>query len=393
VIPLLFYYFKRRNNPALTTALILSLLAVFFNRNFGGALFVSVFITLFVSRVSSLKTTEKRFLRIALVLSAGLFVWVVLSFGGGSHSSFLDNLLGFFSFKPSQGSLVYTIFYFLVSYAFLFLIRHRRDPQKYLFLFTLIYIHFLFLYFFWSGLNNHLLHVIQFSGFQLFLMLMITEGYWGKGCRLSVFIRSFVYLGAAAAVIFALTFMGSFYKNSSGLSKNDFRRNFTNHKLFRWDFSRARLLSTINPQPVKESVALIRKYSRDSNSGIYIISKYDNLLPFLAERYSKMPAFYLQDYLRDAVSTKRAVSSILRELPEYIYVDSDLEQMPNDLWKKLFDDEHIQRERESRFGRYNELKTVFEAVRQNYVCVESAGLLTVYKLDATAKSVGRKARF
>jgi hypothetical protein len=106
-----------------------------------------------------------------------------------------------------------------------------------------------------------------------------------------------------------------------------------------------------------------------------------------------MPAFYLQDYLRDAVSTRRAVSSILREFPEYIYVDSDLDQIPNDPWVKLFDDGHIKRERESRLGRYKELKTVFEAVRQNYVRVESAGLLTVYKLDTAAKSVGRKARF
>jgi hypothetical protein len=392
VIPLLFYYFRKHHNWALAGTLAAALLAVFFNRNFGGALFVSVFVSLMIFSRLCRQKGNRRFLGASLVLSAILFVALLVFPASGSHTFFLDNLLGFFSFKPSQGSVLFTLFYFLISYFFLHLIRRRNAPEKHLFVFTFTYMQLLFLYFFWSGLNNHLLHVIQFAGLQFFLMLKIAGNHYEDNNKVSLFIKRLVSLCAAAAVLFVLACMGDFYSNSRGFGKSDFKKNFLNKRIYRWDFERARLITTINPRPVKESVSLIHKYSPKKNKGIYIISKYDNILPFLAERYSKMPSFYLQNYLRDNISTKHAVFLVLRDLPEYIYVDSDLEDEPKDPWSFLFNETFIKKERKSRFGRYKELRMVFKAVKQNYVYADSSGLLTVYKLVISPKAANRKSR-
>ena len=381
VIPLILCYFRRQRAWALLSALSFALLGFFFNKNFGGALFISTIASLIMFFRQNRHSSGRLLFKSSIILSGIVFVLLTLnSAGSGSCNSSKYNLLGLFSFKPSQGSVVFTIFYFLISYFFLHYLRKRRDPLKYLFVFTFIYTQFLFLYFFWAGLNNHLLHVIQFSGFQLFLMLYILENSQTVKNRIFWCVKNLAYLCATGAIIYALVLMGKFYSNPQGISKKDFTANFINHRTFVWNLERANLISTINPQPIMQSISLINKYNPKVNSGIYIISKYDNLLPFLAKRYSLMPSFYLQGYLRDNLATERAVFRILQDLPEYIYADSDLNLVPDDPWRNLFrNDTWLLRERQSRFGRYGELRRVFDAVKQNYVYADSAGLLTVYK--------------
>jgi len=390
VIPFLLYYFKKQRAWALISALFLTLAGVFFNNNFGVALFLSTIASLFVFFRENKQIQGRLFFKACILVAGIIFVFLLNSAGGGSDTSFKYNLLGFFSFKPSQGSIVFTTIYFLVSYLFLHFSRNRKEPMKYLFVFGFIYIQFLFLYFFWAGLNSHLLHVVQFAGIQLFIMLNIAEHSRTLNTRGSLYIRRLAYMCAAVAVIFAVVFMGRFYDDPQGFDKKDFSANFTEHRTFIWNLERAHLISTINPQLIKESVSLITKYSPGINSGIYIISKYDNLLPFLAKRYSKLPSFYLQGYLRDKISTGRTVSLILKDLPEYIYVDSDWDSVLSDPWGRIFNERSLRLERQSRFERYGELRKVFDAVKQDYVYVDSAGLLTVYKRDTKRAYVNSK---
>jgi len=386
VIPLILYYCRRQRAWALLSALSLALLGVFFNKNFGGALFISTIASLIIFFRQNRHSSGRLLFKSSVLLSGIVFVLLILNpAGSGSGDPFKYKLLGLFSFKPAKSSVVFTMFYFLISYFFLHYLRRRRDPLKYLFVFTFIYTQFLFLYFFWAGLNNHLLHVIQFFGFQIFLMLYILEKSQTARNRVFWCVKSLVYLCTAGAIIYALILMGKFYDNSKGISKKDFTANFINHRTFVWNLERADLISTINPQPIMESISLIDKYNPKVNSGVYIISKYDNLLPFLAKRYSLMPSFYLQGYLRDNLATERAVSRILQDLPEYIYADSDLNLVPDDPWRALFSGQWIEAERASRFGRYNELRRIFDAVKDKYVKVESSGLLSVYKRKAAAQ--------
>ena len=71
--------------------------------------------------------------------------------------------------------------------------------------------------------------------------------------------------------------------------KSQFQRSFGAHRTYRWNFERARVVSTLNPEVMQEAVACVEKYTPDLGR-VYILSKYDNLIPFLAKRYSATPS-------------------------------------------------------------------------------------------------------
>jgi hypothetical protein len=234
------------------------------------------------------------------------------------------------------------------------------------------------MYFYWSGLMSHFPIVLQFIGLQLFLMLyMLVDRFRNtRGQTLTII---FLYLLTIIAVIFAFFFVFRFNFDKREFGKIAFRNNFKEHMVFNWNFERAKLITTIDPEPIQEAISLIQKYYFVPDSGIYIISKYDNLIPFLAKRYSLMPHFSMSGYLLNEQVTSKTISLIINNRPEYIFVDSDIELKPFDPWSSMFNDEGARGERESRFGRYLELRKIFDAVKDGYVSLESSEILTVYK--------------
>ena len=69
------------------------------------------------------------------------------------------------------------------------------------------------------------------------------------------------------------------------LAENNFKKIFVDHKIYQWDFPTAKFKSTMNPAYFYNAVSLIKKYSSGTDS-IYMVSKYDTILPFLAGKYS-----------------------------------------------------------------------------------------------------------
>jgi hypothetical protein len=186
----------------------------------------------------------------------------------------------------------------------------------------------------------------------------------------------------AVIIALILIFIGGvkFYKE-----KNRFIRIFNTHKLFQWDFDRAHVISTIDPQPIRNAVEMIRDYSRDSK-GIYIISKYDNILPFLAERYSLMPHFEMYYYLITPQERSQTIQSLEMNKPKYIFIDTDIEKYRpehdlslDDPWHKIYNSEWVKKERASRYGRYKELWKIYDSIAHDYEKVKECILISVYQ--------------
>lgn len=95
------------------------------------------------------------------------------------------------------------------------------------------------------------------------------------------------------------------------------------HQLYQWDFPRANISTATDPALFKEAVALIQKYSPEKK--IYIISKYDHLLPILAGRYSAMPYNELLTNLVSKREVDDAAQTILENHPQYLFVDNDID--------------------------------------------------------------------
>jgi hypothetical protein len=161
--------------------------------------------------------------------------------------------------------------------------------------------------------------------------------------------------------------------------KSDYNAIFTSHVVYDWSFDKMRIKTTMPPLYFADSLDLIQEYSPEP--GIYIISKYDSILPFLSNRYSRMPFFELSYYLVTPKETRECIDLIKREKPKYLYVDTDIERHFN---VDIIDKNaprlgYLHIESVWRVQRLNLLKEIFMAVRDDYYPVEEGSLITVYR--------------
>ncbi len=370
-------FFRHNRIAYLGLAWVFSILGIIVDRQFGIMMAATLIIPV------SLYVIENMRGRLRFLWLPGILLLISLTFAayhftniGTLGPTFLYFLLGLFSWPVNPIIVALTICYLVVSYLFMFLLRGERNYLKYVYLLVFAYTQGLFVYFYWSGLINHLFFAVRMAGLQLFLMIYMAE----KGLfRNAEKARKFVgaVKGATFTILlFTLCFAVAFFYSE----KIQFDRNFVNHKIYNWQFSRAHLITTINPEPIKNSINLIQKYST-SDKGIYIISKYDNLLPLLAERYSKMPFFdfELVWHLFSEKESNQVIKSLRSQMPDYLFVDTNIDNYRDDPWAKLFNNEWLVDERISRIGRYTELYNIFKSVSRDYEKVEEGTLLSVYK--------------
>ncbi|OGU11158.1 MAG: hypothetical protein A2075_19845 [Geobacteraceae bacterium GWC2_58_44] len=375
VLLLLTLYFRRSNPGYLLPAVLLSAFSMYMNRQFGLVLFLAMSAAALLYLWENKRGKERYLLSSAVVLlpfvvlAAPVFETTV-----NSSSTLLYFLTGFLSFKPSSDAVFLTVLYLVVSFQFLFLIRKQTHPLKYAFVFAFVYSLGLLTYFYWSGLSNHLGPVLPFVGVELLLMLRLAKELLpssGKGR--SVLAAGMVLAAASLAYSYGST-IKYFYRD-----KKVYDANFTQHAVYQWEFERARIVTTINPEPLRESISLIHKYSPRKGDGIYLLSSYDKLLPFLADRYSLMPFFEMQWYLFTPKERAQAVSRLTSSKPEYLFVENDIAEVVADPWELYFDDLSINNERRSNQQRRLELAKVFAAVEDAYEKVDQGPLLSVYR--------------
>jgi hypothetical protein len=127
-------------------------------------------------------------------------------------------------------------------------------------------------------------------------------------------------------------------------------------------------------------VLLIKKYGSGCKK-IYIISQYDNLLPFLAKKISAMPFHDLKWYNMTDRELMESIDLIRREEPEYLFVDRDINR---DYKEEIISSStpllgYLHEESVWRAERLSLMALIFKKVSDKYVLVESGKLLSVYR--------------
>jgi hypothetical protein len=133
----------------------------------------------------------------------------------------------------------------------------------------------------------------------------------------------------------------------------------------------------MNPEPLAESIRLIQKYS-NSGSGIYMVSEFDNLLPFLSDRYNAL-TFDLAWHLLSDEEVDSTITRISKNDPQYLFVDNNIDREMSDPWSKIYNGDWMKSERASRMGRYYGLQKIFRAISSGYELREKSDLLVVYE--------------
>ena len=378
-IILMFMFYRQGRLAYLWGAMLLAILGIIINRQFGSMLMVSLLISTLLYIIENKEGNNRSLwlLNLAAVSILSLLVFY-LSMGGTSDDTFHYFLIGLFSWPAKPIIIFFTILYLVASYLLMFYLKEEKFYFKYIYLFVFVYTQCLFVYYYWSGLTNHLPTVLPFAGLQLMLMLFISKTILfkdkevlKKGVNFIANLMPFVLILLISISVF------NFYKEKRKVYKI-----FTNHKTYKWDMARANLITTIDTDLIREGINLIHKFD-EGKKGIYIISKYDNLIPFLAERYSLMPYFEMNWHLFTDREVNDAIDRIRTGQPQYIFVDTNFDQETiTDPWSKIYTNYQDKKERTSRIGRYNELKKIFTDIKADYAHVETGKLLTVYKKKA-----------
>ena len=372
VIACLYLYFRNRRWLPLSVGIVLGLISVLNNQQFGlflvGAVFVTLLGKFFLDKAAQ-SVSDIAWGTMALI-AAGL---IVLSDNFGKNemaSYFVDGFLG---------NMIDPIRLFLtmlaISACYIVLrMENARSELRYTALFLLVYVQGVLIYYIWGGDEKHLLNIasIPIFGAALFLKLVID------GSSAKRFQK--VVVACLTAIVFLGIYvpgLGSYYK-----ARQEYTNIFKSHKTHDWNLETAHFRSTMDPMYFTDSISLIQEY--ESSNAIHLISRYDNFVPFLAGKYSAMPFFDLQWFLLSPKEVALSVERIKNNKPQYLFVDTDIERDFNGeiLLSGLQSIGFPGEESLQRVQRLHLLQQVFQAVKKEYVPVKEGILLTVYKRTA-----------
>lgn len=156
---------------------------------------------------------------------------------------------------------------------------------------------------------------------------------------------------------------------------------FKNHQLYKWSFEKASFMSVMDPSLFVEAANLIKQYS-PNEKGIFIVSRYDHILPVLAGKYSAMPYIELPTNLVSVRENIVAANAILKYRPSFLFVDTDIRRSLNSEIPVKMDPVsvilHLYGEAKGRAMVLQGLNDVFSKVADKYVLCESGRLISVY---------------
>lgn len=366
-----FYFYARQKNTAwLLLSISMAYLALFFNKEFG----IFLLFALSGAVLFRLLFNKTHWLAGSIVSVASLGGFYLYGWGMPSKSSgFAYFLLGINS-PPTSATLIMIL---LILNAFFYSLaikwRQIQDPIYDAWLCALFYCQFLLIYLIWYPMPHHIYGMAIPYIILALMTIYLGVRYFNQEAR-EKNLLSGLLIGVLAGIYLPSAMF--YYRDF-----NAYQKNFAVHKLYQWNFPTAQFSATMDPQLFSQAVTIIQKYAK--NPGIFIISKYDDLLPTLANKYNAMPYPELLTNLITSNDIHSVIQFVQQQKPAYIFVDSDIMRnfmsevyYPADAISKKFRLNDYSMGRASLMER---LKLVYLGIQHDYALVEKSALITVYK--------------
>ncbi len=259
----------------------------------------------------------------------------------------------------------------LVAVTVVFGTFNRRQPLSYLNLFLVLYTSGLAVYSVWGGSLPHL--IVLGPLFSLTIATLTVQ--------LTREIRALRPYAGAAAIVLVAMFLPAFISGSwhQDETRAEYYGIVNSHTTYQWNFDRARFISTMDPKFFENGVSLIHRFSEEGP--IFIISRYDNFLPFLAKRYSAMPYFEVSKFQLSPKETQACIDRIREAKPDYLFVDTDINRSyaPDRIHSSSVIGTAEYLAARFQVHRMMRLQEIFQTVKEDYVLVEKGLLISVYK--------------
>jgi len=369
-IALCLAYLKNRKLPLLLIIYLLCLVSIYINSQSGISLTLAV--TAGFSCLTLFDNQGWRRLPIGhvFIAIAGLFLAFKLQPGKDELSFYyFEGLCGF----PTHIGILLG-FTCLCAMGYLLLIRNWKEiPQseKTLLLILMFYSQTMFIYYIWGGSKYHFLNysTVYFLTFVTIYRLSFYETFFSR------LYQPFI----ANTSVLILSTMLFFCSLQFFFEEYEYMAIFRHHETYQWQSSKASLITTMPESPFADAVSAIKEY--EPSEGINIISEYDNLIPFLANKYSAMPYPDLQWFI-NSESEKEAVITYLKGTkPTILFTDANIER---ELGFEIINSHvpivgDLQSESILRVQRLRVLQDIFNSVKDDYTLIKKSGLVAVWE--------------
>lgn len=368
------HYLKSLDSRYLAAAAIAAILNLGLDR-FVGAFCACALVAILALRVLTNLTSRPRLEAICGLLLAIATVGGFVALGHSiAENPFAKQIFsGVWGFPVNRPMLLVFFAWLCASLAAaVWSIAYRADQKKSLAVFLIAYA--LLFAFYWLMLPNyaHLYKMLPYAA----LATAITWRY----CVRDYISPTFSLRVGAVGVILSLLVWAQLSRFLLSTSVEALLY-FRGHEIHEWNFARFQAKSTMDPSAFQESVKLIGKYS-DRQSSVSILSEYDTILLFLADRFSAMPHFEVGRFLNGPEHSQLVVDDIKKRRPATLIVDSCIRcsTAPYRVARPVpgLDPAYTSRALE-KIDRLQRLRDVFAEVEADYTLVATGPLVSVWQ--------------
>lgn len=373
----LFYlYLSRERKLYLVFACLLALFAILWSKDFG------LFLTLSIGGAALFRALGRIPIQLqrvpALIGGATILAGLILYFYPmpGRNPAAIYMILGAGA-PPTSTALILGALGIVNILLVAVIAGKQRGPYKILTIALLFYSVQSIIYLIWYPSWHHILGI---APVHILLLVALFHG-WSSQDRTekNLSARETLALAFLLLLIYLPGAVHFYWK------QDVYYRTFKNHQLYNWSFEKASFITTMEPFLFVEAARLIKQYS-PKDKGIFIISKYDHILPILAEKYSAMPYIELPTNLVSVKEAAVAANAILKNRPSFLFVDSDINRSLNSEIPVKQDPASVMLglygEAKSRAMVLQGLNDVYSRVANEYWLCRTGRLISVYCLKS-----------
>ena len=361
-----FRYVQKDSLLYLCMALVTGFIAVLWSKDFGLFLVLACLGTTFIRNLVVKRVSGAQWLIALFGLGITGILYCLPSHGVNYNLWYM--LLGYA--LPSTSTLRISIVIFGISLVYLLHIQFKKIDSPYYWLAWCLffYAQLQFIYYIWYPSLQHFLVCAP-----ILIVLCMTWIY--LFCDVKKERITGIEIGLVAMILLLyIPSLTLFYKD-----KLRYNRVFSTHVVHNWIFPYGGFHTTMEPQLFAESITLIDKYA--PGPSMYLISKYDAILPILAHRSHALPVVNLALDLLSHRDIDRCIQAIRVNKPTYLFVDSDiLRDLRGDvLLPSSYLGERTYQESYGRVQVMKNMRQLYYGIQNDYVPLQRGALITVYK--------------
>lgn len=361
-------YLQKNTVGSLGWVLVLGCGAIIWSKDFGLLLMLALLITAVIRN----RVMHRRAYGLGLLAVFGILLAVFcyrLPIHGVNYN-FIYMLLGYT--LPTANIFKIIIILIAISVGYIAYSQCRKLESEYYWLSLSLFFY----------LQLQLIYYIWYPSLQHFLVLAPVVIIWGMTWLYGFNKEKKTYMFGMQSIVLGtvlLLYLPSLYFFYS--DRQHYLQTFSTHIVHKWPFEYGAFTSTMDPQLFGDTLRMIEHHMPHTTS-MYLISKYDDILPVLAHRYNGLPVVNLALDLLSNRDIDRCVQAIERDKPQYIWVDSDIHRdlrgdvmLPYDFWE-------VERNYPESYGRFAVMKNMrilYQRIRNEYSPLAQGSLLTVYE--------------